>query len=120
SALVPYKRIDLAIDAANRTGRRLVVIGSGVERSRLEERAGPSVRFLGWVSDADVVDYLQRARCLVFPGEEDFGLAPIEALSCGTPVVAFAQGGALETVEDGATGVFFAEQTADALIDALE
>jgi glycosyltransferase involved in cell wall biosynthesis len=120
SALVPYKRIDLAVEAANRTGRRLIVVGTGVERKRLERMAGPSVRFVGWAPDDEVVSYLQRARTLVFPGEEDFGLAPLEAIACGTPVVAFGRGGALETVEEGVTGVLFSEQTVDSVIDALE
>lgn len=119
AALVPYKRIDLAVEAARRTGRRLVVIGSGVERARLERHAGPRTEFVGWASPETVVRYMQQARCLVFPGDEDFGLVPLEAIACGTPVVAFARGGALETVRDGVTGVFFQEQSADALIAAL-
>ncbi len=119
SALVPYKRVDLAVDAACRSGRRLVVIGTGVERARLARRAGPETQFVGWASQAEVVRYLQHARWLVFPGEEDFGLVPLEAIACGTPVVAFDRGGARETVREGVTGVFFGEQTVDALVAAL-
>lgn len=119
SALVPYKRIDLAVQAARRTGRRLRVIGTGVERERLQRMAGPETEFVGWASASDVVRALREARCLVFPGDEDFGLVPLEAIACGTPVVAYGRGGALETVRDGVTGVFFAEQTVEALIDGL-
>jgi glycosyltransferase involved in cell wall biosynthesis len=120
SALVPYKRLELAIEAARRRGRRLIVIGSGVERRRLARLGGPQVDFLGWLPDAALVDHLRRARALLFPGEEDFGIVPLEAMACGTPVVAYAAGGALETVVDGETGVFFAESTTDALVAALE
>ncbi|MCK4414589.1 MAG: glycosyltransferase [Candidatus Eisenbacteria sp.] len=120
SALVPYKRIDLAIAAAGRLGRPLVVIGRGVERKRLEALAGPAVRFLGWQDQAAMVDALRRARALIFPGEEDFGIVPLEAMACGTPVVAYGAGGALETVVDGETGVFFDEQEADSLAGALQ
>ncbi len=120
SALVPYKRLELAIEAARRLRRRLIVIGSGIERRRLERLAGSQVAFRGWLSDAELVDHLRRARALLFPGEEDFGIVPLEAMACGTPVVAYGAGGALETVVDGETGVFFAEATADALVAALE
>jgi glycosyltransferase involved in cell wall biosynthesis len=120
SALVPYKRLELAIEAARRLRRRLVVIGSGVERRRLERLGRGQVEFLGWLPDAALVDHLRRARALLFPGEEDFGIVPLEAMACGTPVVAYAAGGALETVIDAETGVFFEEPTADALVAALE
>lgn len=120
SALVPYKRIDLAIRAVQRLGRRLVIIGSGVERKRLERLAGKSrVSFEGWQSQARLVETLRRTRALLFPGEEDFGIVPLEAMACGTPVVAYGAGGALETVIDGETGVFFPRQDVDALVAAL-
>ena len=120
SRLVPYKRVDLAVEAATRTGRRLVVAGSGPERGRLEAMAGPSVEFVGHVSDGEVADLMARCRAFLFPGFEDFGIAPVEAQAAGRPVVAYARGGALETVVGGATGVFFEEQTVEALIAALE
>jgi glycosyltransferase involved in cell wall biosynthesis len=120
SALVPYKRVDLAVAAARQLGRPLVVVGSGVERRRLERLAGPQTRFLGWLAQDELVDLLRRARALLFPGEEDFGIVPLEAMACGTPVVAYGVGGVRETVVDGETGVLFHEQHGDALIAALE
>jgi len=119
SALVPYKRVDLAIEAARILGRRLVVIGSGVERRRLARSAGPGVEFRGWVTQEELLAALRRARGLIFPGEEDFGIVPLEALACGTPVIAYGAGGALETIADGRTGVFFGEPTVESLTAAL-
>lgn len=123
-ALAPYKRVDLAVEACNRLGRRLVVIGAGPERRRLERLAGPTVTVLGWRSDEDIRDHLRRARALVFPANEDFGIVPLEAQACGTPVVALGHGGASETVlpaSDDApgTGIFFAETTVDSLLAAI-
>jgi glycosyltransferase involved in cell wall biosynthesis len=119
SALVPYKRVDLAVRAFSRSGRRLLVAGSGTERRALERVAGPSVEFLGAVSDERLRDLYRTSRLLVFPGREDFGLVPVEAQACGLAVVAFGEGGALETVVDGRTGVLFGEQTVDALDGGL-
>lgn len=124
SALAPYKKIELAIEACRKLGRRLVVIGAGPERRRLARMAGPGVELLGWRSDDDIRDYLRRCRALLFPGQEDFGIVPVEAQACGTPVIAYAAGGVSETVlaaseRNAGTGVFFAEQTAEALADAI-
>ncbi|HET9051336.1 MAG TPA: glycosyltransferase [Candidatus Dormibacteraeota bacterium] len=120
ATLTPYKRIDVAIAAFNATRRRLVVAGDGPERGRLESLAGPTIRFTGHVGDAERAALLSSARGLVFPSEEDFGIAPVEAMGSGTPVVALAAGGLRETVVDGVTGVFFAEQTPAALNTAVE
>ncbi len=120
SALVPYKRIELAIDACNQLGRRLYVIGEGPRRRQLEKLAGPTVKLLGWKSDTTVRDYLRRCRALLFPGCEDFGIVPVEAQACGTPVIALAEGGASETViaanrQTEGTGVFFTESLVAAI-----
>ena len=115
-----YKRIDLAVDACTRTGRRLIVIGNGPDRPRLEAMAGHTVRFLGRQSDAAVNRYASRCRALIFPGEEDFGMAPLEVNAAGRPVIAYGAGGATETVKEGMNGVLFKEQTTDSLIAALE
>jgi glycosyltransferase involved in cell wall biosynthesis len=114
SALVPYKRIDQAVTACTRASRRLIVIGAGPERERLEAMAGPTVRFLGWQPDEVIRDHYRRCRALLFPGEEDFGIVPVEALACGAPVVALARGGAAETVA-GTIGRLYEEPTVNAL-----
>ena len=119
SALVPYKRIDLAVQAFNKSGRKLVVIGDGPDRKKLEKRAHKNVRFLGWQPDAALREHYRKAKALIFPGEEDFGIVPVEAQACGCPVVALGRGGALETVMDGETGVFFREPKEASLNDAL-
>jgi glycosyltransferase involved in cell wall biosynthesis len=119
SALVPYKRVDQAIAACNRSGRRLIVIGAGPERDRLEGLAGPTVSFLGWQSDQAIRDHYRRCRALIFPGEEDFGIVPVEALSCGAPVIALRRGGAAETVDD-AFGRLYSEPTPEALGAAID
>jgi len=122
SALVPYKRIELAIAAAARLGRGLDVVGTGPERARLGRAAaesGADVRFLGWLSDAELAQTYARAQACLMPGEEDFGIAPLEAMAAGRPVVAWARGGALETVIEGETGLFFAEPEPEALAAAM-
>lgn len=119
SRLVGYKRVDRAVEAFNRLGQRLIVIGDGPDRKRLEALAGPTVEFSGRVNDGEARRLLERARGLIFPGREDFGIAPVEAQACGKPVVAFGAGGALETVIDGETGVLFFEPTPEALADAV-
>jgi glycosyltransferase involved in cell wall biosynthesis len=120
SALVPYKRIDLAIAACARIGATLRIVGDGPERSSLEAQAGPTIEFLGRLDDESVREEYRRALAVILPGEEDFGIVPVEAQACGRPVVAFGQGGVLDTVTDGENGVLFAESEARALAGALE
>ena len=119
SALVPYKKIDLAIKVYSRNRWPLKVVGAGGCEETLRKLAGPTVEFMGRLPDPDVVKLYQTCRFLVFPGEEDYGIVPLEAQACGRPVIAFGKGGALETVDDGVSGVFFAEQTEEALEDAV-
>ena len=119
SALVPYKRIDLAVRVYSRNRWPLKVVGAGGCLDALRREAGPTVEFLGRLPDPEVVALYRACRLLVFPGEEDYGIVPLEAQACGRPVVAFGRGGALETVEEGVSGLFFAEQTEDALEDAV-
>ncbi len=120
SRLVPYKRIDLAIAAANRLRRRLVIVGDGPERRRLQAMAGATVSFLGWQPDTHVVQLYARCRAFLFPSLDDFGIAPVEAQAAGRPVIAFGRGGATETIVADTTGVFFFAQETDALIEAME
>jgi glycosyltransferase involved in cell wall biosynthesis len=120
SALVPYKRIDLAIDACRMAGARLRIIGDGPERQRLERQAAGTVEFLGPRSNEEIRDEYRRATATILPGEEDFGIVPVEAQACGRPVVAFGRGGAVETVVDGDTGVLFPELTPASLARALD
>ena len=144
TALVPYKRVDLAIEAANRMKFPLKIIGAGQDENRLRRLAGPSVELLGWQSDSEIRQHYARCKALLFPGEEDFGIVPLEAMACGKPVIAYARGGALETVvslvpreptvrkeravgmpfracdEQYPTGVFFDEQKPESLINAVE
>lgn len=120
SALTPYKRVDLAVEAANRLGRRLVIVGTGPEEARLRALAGPTVELLGWRDDAETAELYARCRALLFPAIEDFGITPLEAMAAGRPVIALGQGGALETVVppgggEPATGLFFERQTAESL-----
>jgi len=119
SALVPYKRLDLAVRAYARSGYPLKIVGTGTELQALRALAGPNTEFQGWRTDEEVLDLYRGCRMLVFPGEEDFGIVPVEAQACGKPVVAYARGGILETVVDGTTGVFFREQTEDSLLAAV-
>ena len=120
SRFVRYKRIDLAIQACNDLGRRLVVVGSGgEEEERLREMAGPTIEFTGRVSDEEMTRIYAGADAFLFPGIEDFGLTPVEAMASGVPVLAYAEGGAMETVVDGDTGLFFHEQSARSLADCI-
>ncbi len=120
SRLVAYKRIDLAIAACQRLKRPLVIIGEGSDRQRLEKLAGPQIRFLGRQPGDVVAHYAASCRALLFPGEEDFGLTPLEVNAAGRPVIAYRAGGATETVVDGVTGVFFDQPTSGALAEAIE
>ncbi|HKW94727.1 MAG TPA: glycosyltransferase [Methylomirabilota bacterium] len=124
SALTPYKRVDLAVEACNRLGRRLVVVGSGPEERRLRALAGPTVEMLGWRDDAETARLYERCRALLFPPLEDFGITPLEAMAAGRPVIAYGRGGVCETVvppgeSAPATGLFFERQTVDDLIGAI-
>ncbi len=119
SALVPYKRVDVAIRAATASGFPLIVVGTGPDEARLRAMAGPHVSFLGAVSADRLRTLYRTATALVLPGEEDFGIAPVEALACGRPVVALGRGGARETIEDGVTGVLVPEMTVDAFAAAM-
>ncbi len=143
SAFAPYKRIDLAVRACNVLRRPLKIVGGGQDERRLRALAGPTVDFLGWRPDEEVADLFRRCRALLFPGVEDFGITPLEAMASGRPVIAYAKGGALETVVPlnppsrtlggsparlggvadgtaGVTGVFFYDQSVDPLIAAME
>ncbi len=120
SRLMPYKRIDLAIEACKRMNRRLIVVGDGPDRARLEKLADDRIEFLGRQPDAIVNYYAARCRALLFPGEEDFGMAPLEANAAGRPVIAYRGGGAIETVEEGKTGVFFDQPDSRTLATAIE
>ncbi len=119
SALVPYKRVDLAVEAYSRLGYPLKVVGTGSGAAKIAHSAARNVEFLGWRSDDDVLALYRNCRFLVFPGEEDYGIVPLEAMACGKPVIAFGCGGATETVEDGVSGLFFHEQTPEALLEAV-
>ena len=131
TAFAPYKRIDLGIQAANRLKRALKIVGKGQEEKYLKGLAGPTVEFLGWQSDEDVRQLYRQCRAVLFPGEEDFGIVPLEAMASGKPVIAYGKGGVLETVipinsvvsnsgDDPPTGVFFYQQTADDLSEAIQ
>ncbi|MBI2567749.1 MAG: glycosyltransferase [Candidatus Schekmanbacteria bacterium] len=119
SALVPQKGIRLAIETFNRLQRPLLIVGKGPLRRRLEALAGQTVRFLGWQSDVALRRLYRQCRAVVFPGEEDFGIVPLEAQACGRPVIALARGGALETIRESETGLFFPEPTVESLTTAI-
>jgi glycosyltransferase involved in cell wall biosynthesis len=122
SAFVPYKRVDLAIEAFNVLGERLVIIGDGPDAPRLRRIARGNIEFLGWQPDEKLKEFYAGCTALIFPGEEDFGIVPVEAMASGKPVIAFAVGGALETVIQSSnlrTGILFKEQTVPSVVDAV-
>ena len=119
SRLIPYKRIDLAIEACNTLQLPLVIIGSGRDQKRLKKMAGPTIRFTGQLTDEEVLHYYAHCRAFLFPGEEDFGITPLEAQASGRPVIAYGVGGVLASVINGITGVFFTEQTVESLAAVL-
>ena len=127
SPLAPNKRVDLAVEAFNTIGLPLIVIGSGQEESKLERMAGENIKLMGWQSDEIVREHYDNCKALIFPGVEDFGIVPLEAQACGKPVIAFGEGGALETIvpldknigNNNATGMFFYEQTPESLVQAV-
>jgi len=121
SRMVPYKKIDLIVEAfSSMPDKSLVVIGDGPDFDKVKKKAGRNVTLLGYQPFEVLKDHLQRARAFIFAAEEDFGIVPVEAQACGTPVIAYGKGGALETVIDGVTGLFFTEQTPEHLIDAVD
>ena len=116
---VPYKRFDVAIEACNGLGRRLIITGRGRDTQRLKRLAGPSIEFVDQCSRKDLARYYENARAFLMPAEEDFGIAPVEAMAAGCPVIAFDRGGALDTIVPGVSGVLFNEQSVEALVDAI-
>jgi glycosyltransferase involved in cell wall biosynthesis len=120
SRFVPYKRIDIAIDACNRLGLSLKIVGSGKDEKKLRAIAGPTIEFLGNLTDEQLAQYYMNCKALIFPGVEDFGLTVVEAQQFGKPVIAFRKGGATETIAEGKTGIFFDEQKTAALMSVLK
>ncbi|MCD6109814.1 glycosyltransferase [bacterium] len=119
STLTPYKRIDLAVSLFNKIGKELVIIGDGSQKAYLQSIAGPNISFLGFKTDKEVAEYYKNARAFIFPGEEDFGITPVEAMACGTPVLAYGKGGVTETVIPGVTGEFFNKPTIESMEQGL-
>lgn len=119
SNLTPYKKVDLAVRLFNKIGKRLVIIGGGPQKEYLKSIAAPNIDFLGVKSDEVVKEYVENSRAFIFPGEEDFGITPLEAMAAGKPVLAYAKGGTLETVKSGKTGEFFYEQNIESMEDGL-
>lgn len=119
STLTPYKRIDLAVNLFNKIGKQLVIIGEGPQRGYLESIAGSNISFLGFKSDKETSQYMMNCRALIFPGEEDFGITPVEAMACGKPVLAYGRGGVTESVIEGVCGEFFRRPTIESMEDGL-
>ena len=119
SRMVPYKKIDLIVEAFSQTDKKLLVIGDGPDMAKIRSKAGKNVEFLGFADDETMADLMGRAKAFVFAAEEDFGITPVEAQACGTPVICFGRGGARETVLDGESGLYFMEQNAKELLAAV-
>jgi len=119
SRLVPYKRIDLAVEAFNQLGLPLRIVGSGRDREALESLAKSNITFMGYIPDEDLPDLMARCKAFIFPGREDFGIAPLEAQASGRPVIAYGAGGALDSIIEGETGTFFREATPESLAQAV-
>ncbi len=119
SRMVPYKKIDLIVEAFSQTDKKLLVIGDGPDMAKIKSKAGKNVELLGFADDKTMADLMGRARAFVFAAEEDFGITPVEAQACGTPVICFGRGGARETVRDGESGLYFMEQNAKELLAAV-
>ncbi|MBD3156876.1 glycosyltransferase [Candidatus Peregrinibacteria bacterium] len=119
STITPYKKIDLAIHLFNKIGKELIIIGDGPQRSYLQSIAAPNIHFLGFKSDKEIAEYYRNARAFIFPGEEDFGITPVEAMACATPVLAYGKGGVTETVLPGITGEFFTQPTIQSMEQGL-
>ena len=131
SSFAPYKRIDLAVEVFNRLKLPLKIVGTGQEEKRLKKLAGSTIEFLGWKPAEELPHYYSACKALIFPGEEDFGIVPLEAMACGRPVIAYGRGGVLETVipfqdsrvmiqNSSPTGVFFYEQTVESMMEAIK
>lgn len=120
SRMVPYKKIDLIVETFSKTNKKLIVIGTGPDMEKIKSFAGDNIEFLGFASDEVLLDYMQKAKAFVFAAEEDFGIVPVEAQACGTPVICLGKGGTKETVIDGITGIHFEEQTVNSLLEAIE
>jgi glycosyltransferase involved in cell wall biosynthesis len=118
--LSPFKKVDLAIEACNKLGKKLLVIGAGKEKKNLQKISGPTIKFMGSLSDEAVYYFVERARAFLMPQVEDFGIAAVEAIALGTPIIAFKSGGATESVKEGISGIFFEKQNVDSLIDAIK
>lgn len=117
---LPYKRFDIVVEAFNELGTPLKIIGKGPETERLKKTAKSNIEFLGYLNDRETAEYYSKCQALIFPSEEDFGITPLEAMASGRPVIAYKSGGALETVIEDKTGIFFKEQTANAIVEAIK
>jgi len=120
SRMVPYKKIDLIVEAFSKTNKKLIVAGTGPDMEKIKSFAKDNVEFVGFISDEEAINYMQKAKAFVFAAEEDFGIVPVEAGACGTPVICLGKGGTKETVIDGVTGVHFEEQKVDSLLEAVK
>ena len=120
SRMVPYKKIDLIVEAFSNTDKKLIVAGTGPDEEKIKKLASKNIEFVGFISDEEAVSYMQKAKAFVFAAEEDFGITPVEAHACGTPVICLGKGGTKETVIDGVTGIHFENQTIDDLLEAIK